>query len=90
MSRPLAKVGGTVTAETGPLLLSARTLAERLGVSVRTLWRLRTSGKLPQPVRLGGAIRWRAGEIEAWIEAGCPETRTWEARNRESVSFSSR
>ena len=54
-------------------LLSAQTLAKRLAVSVRTLWRLRSSGKLPEPVRLGGAVRWRTADIDAWVAAGCPE-----------------
>jgi excisionase family DNA binding protein len=59
--------------ESPSLLLSAQTLAKRLAVSVRTLWRLRSSGKLPQPVRLGGAVRWRAADIDAWVAAGCPD-----------------
>lgn len=53
-------------------LLSAQTLAKRLRVSVRTLWRLRSAGKLPRPLRIGHSIRWRADEIDAWIRAGCP------------------
>jgi len=79
MSRFLNDEGTTAPVETPSLLLSAQTLAKRLGVSVRTLWRLRSSGKLPQPVRLGGAVRWRAGEIHSWIQAGCPNAKTWEA-----------
>lgn len=58
------------------LLLSAETLAEHLGFSARTIWRLRSAGKLPQPVRIGGSVRWRAEDIEAWIRAGCPEIET--------------
>jgi len=63
----------TVSSETTSLLLSARTLAQRLAVSVRTLWRLRSSGKLPEPVHLGGAVRWRKADIDAWVAAGCPD-----------------
>jgi prophage regulatory protein len=54
------------------LLLSAEKLAELLDISVRTLWRLRAANKVPAPVRLGGSVRWRAHEIEVWIEEGCP------------------
>lgn len=57
----------------GPLLLTAEKVAELLDISVRTLWRLRSAGKLPTPVRLGGSVRWRAHEIVTWIEKGCPE-----------------
>ncbi len=57
-----------------PLLLSAETVAELLGISIRTLWRLRAAGRLPRPVRLGGSVRWRPEDIQAWIADGCPET----------------
>jgi excisionase family DNA binding protein len=62
----------TASSEAPSLLLSAKTLAKRLEVSVRTLWRLRSSGKLPEPVRIGGVIRWRTADIDAWVAAGCP------------------
>jgi prophage regulatory protein len=55
-----------------PLLLSGKIVAERLGISMRTLWRLRAAGKLPAPVRLGGSVRWRVNEIDSWVAAGCP------------------
>lgn len=54
------------------LLVSAQMLAKRLQLSVRTLWRLRSAGKLPKPVRLGGSVRWRVTDINAWVDAGCP------------------
>ncbi len=72
------------------LLLSASTLAKRLDISVRTLWRLRSSGKLPRPVHLGGSLRWRAREIDAWIKSGCPEVDAWEAQRRELEQLPSR
>jgi excisionase family DNA binding protein len=62
-----------VPTETTLLLLSARTLADRLGVSLRTLWRLRAARKLPTPVKIGGSIRWRADDIDDWIRTGCPD-----------------
>jgi prophage regulatory protein len=64
----------TSTAVNEPaLLLSAEKVAELLDISVRTLWRLRATGKLPLPVRLGGSVRWRAEEIAVWIQQGCPD-----------------
>ena len=56
----------------GQLLLAADRVAELLDISTRTLWRLRAARKLPSPVKIGGSVRWRAKEIENWIEAGCP------------------
>jgi excisionase family DNA binding protein len=56
----------------GALLLDAGTVARLLSVSRATVWRMRDAGKLPQPVRLGGAVRWRRADIDAWVRAGCP------------------
>ncbi len=55
-----------------PILFSANKLAAILNISTRTLWRLRSASKLPKPVRFGGNVRWRAEEVQAWIDAGCP------------------
>jgi prophage regulatory protein len=56
-----------------PLLITAAQLAQRLQVSTRTLWRMRSAGRLPGPVRVGGIVRWRLEEIQKWIAEGCPE-----------------
>ena len=74
MSASLNNKRTTTPGEPPSLLLSAQILGKRLGVSVRTLWRLRSSGKLPRPVRLGGAVRWRSADIDAWVAAGCPNS----------------
>ena len=42
--------------EADPLLITAAELGQLLQISTRTLWRLRSAGELPQPVRLGGAV----------------------------------
>jgi excisionase family DNA binding protein len=90
MSRLVRGEDRPAPSEIPSVLVSARTFAKRLGVSVRTLWRLRSSGKLPQPVRLGGTIRWRSAELDAWIEAGCPNAREWEAEKGAGPSLDSR
>ena len=54
------------------VLITAAQVAEMLNVSLRTLWRLKSAGKLPAPVRLGGAVRWRTQEVLQWIAEGCP------------------
>ena len=66
----LKKTGGN--GEQPLLLLSAEALADRLGFSARTIWRLRSAGKLPPSLKIGGSIRWRSREIDAWIEADVP------------------
>jgi excisionase family DNA binding protein len=62
------------------LAISARELAEMLGVSLRQIWRLNASGKLPKPVRIGGSVRWNRQEVMDWFDAECPDRRTWQAR----------
>ncbi len=60
-------------------LLSAKALAKMLSLSVRSIWRLRASGKLPEPVQIGGAVRWRQQDIERWEVMGCPKRKEFEA-----------
>lgn len=53
-------------------LMTATELATLLHISKRTLWRMRSAGKLPPPVRLGSAVRWGVDAIRKWISNGCP------------------
>ncbi len=57
-----------------PLLVSAIRLARMLSCSVRTIWRLKASGALPTPVKLGASVRWDRRDIERWLDdlkGGC-------------------
>ena len=50
----------------GKDLLRVREVAQRLGLGVRTVWRLSRDGQLPAPVRFGNGgriVRWKASEI---------------------------
>lgn len=60
-------------------LLSAKMLGKMLSLSARTIWRLRSSEKLPRPVKIGGAIRWVQGTIEKWISMGCPNQKEFKS-----------
>jgi predicted DNA-binding transcriptional regulator AlpA len=53
-------------------LLTARQLAEQLQVSPRSIWRLRKAGQLPEPLVIGGAVRWDRQVVREWIATGCP------------------
>jgi predicted DNA-binding transcriptional regulator AlpA len=63
----------------GRLLLKKKGLAELLDMSPRTIDRKDASGQIPRPIKLAGSKRWRRTEILAWIEAGCPPRKQWEA-----------
>jgi excisionase family DNA binding protein len=49
-------------------LLTARALAERLGVSSETVLRWTRRGELPAIRLPSGAIRFREAEVEAWLQ----------------------
>jgi predicted DNA-binding transcriptional regulator AlpA len=62
-----------------PQLLSAKALGQRLSLSKRQIFRLNSSGRIPAPVRIGGAVRWVDMDIDKWIELGCPPRKDFEA-----------
>lgn len=56
-----------------PVLLDVKSVAMLLGgCSVRHVYRMTDSGRMPQPVKVGALVRWRRADLEAWIAAGCP------------------
>ena len=55
-----------------PLLISVDELAMILKISPRSVWRNLSAGKIIEPVRIGGAVRWRFSEVKDWIQQGCP------------------
>jgi predicted DNA-binding transcriptional regulator AlpA len=54
------------------LLTAVGGVAQLLGISVRSVWRLHSAHRIPEPIRLAGNVRWRVAEIQAWVDAGCP------------------
>lgn len=61
-------------------LLAVRDVAALLRISGRQVLKLRASGRIPVPLKLGRSTRWRAEEIESWVRAGCPSREVWESR----------
>lgn len=55
-----------------PMLLTVDQVAELLQVSARTVWRMRSGGELPAPIRVLGSVRWRRAELESWVNARTP------------------
>ena len=63
------------------LLLNAEEAAKLCRCSVRT-WRARDrSGLTPPPIRIGRSLYWRPQDLIAWVEAGCPDRKTWLSQN---------
>ena len=61
-----------MSTDAAPKMITAEDLANLMQISERTLWRLLSGGKIPQPVRIGRNTRWRLAEVEEWIQRGCP------------------
>ena len=53
-------------------LIDVKELSRMLNVGIRTVWRLQSSQKIPEPIRIGNSVRWRYEEIAEWISRGCP------------------
>jgi predicted DNA-binding transcriptional regulator AlpA len=46
-------------------ILRPKSLAETLGISLTTLWRLEKAGKLPPKIRIGSrSVGWRSDQIQ--------------------------
>ncbi|MEP9362211.1 helix-turn-helix domain-containing protein [Nocardioides sp. CN2-186] len=58
----------TTTTETtlGPVLTLSQ-LAAQLGVTVQTLYDLRSQGRGPRGFRVGRELRFRVSEVDAWL-----------------------
>lgn len=62
-------------------LLTAHTVAEKLSLSKRAVFRMRSAGLICAPLKCGqGAIRWRQSDIEKWIQWGCCDAAEFRAR----------
>jgi excisionase family DNA binding protein len=66
-----ALFGGEEPTDQG-LLIDSRQAAKLLNVSPRTLWRMHNDGEMPQPIRIGRAVRWSLEALKKWIADGCP------------------
>ena len=67
------------TIKTQDRLLSAEAVGKMLSLSRRQIFRLNSSGKIPPPIRIGGAVRWAESTIAEWLAAGAPDRKTFEA-----------
>ena len=65
--------------QTKEKLLTAKAVGGMLSLSKRQIFRLNSSGKIPAPIRIGGAVRWSETTITEWLAAGAPDRKTYEA-----------
>jgi predicted DNA-binding transcriptional regulator AlpA len=65
-----------------PELVDIQGLAQLLSRSEGALHRDDAAGRMPSAVRIGGSKRWRISEIRAWVRAGCPCRKDWNAMRK--------
>lgn len=49
-------------------LLTVKELAKLLKISIRSIWRYRSMGAIPKPIKVGKSVRWDRKDIEQWLE----------------------
>ena len=57
----------TTTSITSDRLLRVSEVASMLGISPRKIWRMKNTGELPEPIKLGNSTRWRHSDIVEFI-----------------------
>lgn len=63
-------------------LLTAKELGLLLALSKRQIFRLNACGKIPKPLKISGAVRWRLADIIRWQDLNCPDRKEFEARQK--------
>jgi len=63
-------------------LIFKSSVAERLGVSERTIEKLVAARKFPPPLKLGKNAMWAQDVVERWLEQALAPQINWEAPKR--------
>ena len=73
----LADLAAAVAAP-APLLARRKDAARLLGIGTTLLDTLDAAGRLPAPIRVGGAKAYRRADLARWTELGCPDRERFE------------
>ena len=63
-------------------LLTAKQVGLMLALSKRQIFRLNSAGRLPRPLKIGGAVRWKLVDIALWQDLNCPDRAAFEAQQK--------
>ncbi len=58
-------------------LIGKADVAQRLGVSTRTIEKLVASAKFPPPLKLGKTAMWASEVVDRWLERALMPQQTW-------------
>jgi predicted DNA-binding transcriptional regulator AlpA len=62
--------------------LTREDMAIYLNRSKASIDRDDSAGRLPRSFRVGQRKLWKRAEVEAWLQANCPDRKTWEAMRK--------
>jgi predicted DNA-binding transcriptional regulator AlpA len=63
-----------------PLLLDIQQLCKSLSIARPTYYKILANGMLgPLPIKLCRKVLYSKGEIERWVQAGCPHRKIWQS-----------
>jgi predicted DNA-binding transcriptional regulator AlpA len=51
------------------VLLTVKDLAQLLKISIRSVWRLCSSGEIPRPIKIGASCRWDSEEVTGYLQS---------------------
>jgi predicted DNA-binding transcriptional regulator AlpA len=67
-----------------PLMLDIRALCTCLSIKRATYYKISANGTLgPLPIKLCKKVLYSKGEIERWVQAGCPHRKQWQIQRKE-------
>lgn len=66
-----------------PMMLTDAEAAKLLNLGRTKFRQMVDSGRAPEPIRFGRAVRWAKSEIASWIHAGCPAREKWETMKKQ-------
>ncbi len=52
-----------------PILINIKEVAVLSSISVRTIWRLVSTHEFPEPIRIGGSVRWARETVLVWLNS---------------------
>ncbi|MCH8824011.1 MAG: hypothetical protein IH984_10930 [Planctomycetes bacterium] len=61
-----------------PIAVGAKGAAGMFSMSERNWRRLNSSGLIPSPIRINGAVRWLVCDLNLWAKRDCPTRAVFE------------
>jgi predicted DNA-binding transcriptional regulator AlpA len=88
--QPTADSAQSVIDAIEPLLIDTAEAARAVGISSASWFRLKSAGKTPGSIKLGGRVLYRLADIRSWVAMGCPPKKEFEIRRAADLARAAR